>query len=148
MTRILLGVFAVVGLSACEPSFVDVTFDGVPKCEGDTKLENEFVVKIDGPKVSSFFRVKGDGAPMTSKLVAGKLYKMKAYKCASEPCEAEKNFFHGADIQAPEGKTGTVKLDLTGAPACVAPAPPPAPAEVDAGAPAEAAPDVDGGAAK
>lgn len=142
MTRILLGVFAVVGLSACEPSFVDVTFDGVPKCGPDTKLENEIVVKIDGPKVSSFFRVKGDGAPMTSKLVAGKIYKMKAYKCAAEPCESEKNFFHGADLQAPEGKTGTVKLELPGA-SCVSSAPPPAPAVEDAGTP-----EVDAGPAK
>ena len=144
MTRILLGVFAVVGLSACEPSFVDVTFDGVPECEG-SQLENEIIVKIDGPRSSSFFRITGDGAPMTAKLVEGNIYKLKAYKCASEPCESEKNFFHGADLQAPMGKTGTVKLELPGAPGCMVRAPPPAPpAPVeDAGAA-----DVDAGPAK
>lgn len=140
MTRILLGVIAVVGLSACEPSFVEVTFDGVPKCEG-SKLEHDVVVKIDGPRGSSFHRISGDGAPMSTKLVAGKLYKLKAYKCAGEPCESEKNFFHGADLQAPEGKTGTVKLELPGAPGCVVLAPPPV---EDAGTPA---PQVDAGPA-
>jgi hypothetical protein len=133
MTRTLLGVIAVIGLTACEPTFVDVTFDGIPKCEG-SRLESEIVLKMEGPRVSFFQRVTGDGAPVSSKLVAGKLYKLKAYKCVSEPCENEKNLFHGADVNAPEGKTGRVTLSLPGAPACVSLAPPPveAPAE-DAG---------------
>jgi hypothetical protein len=120
-------------LSACEPSFVEVTFDGVPKCEG-SKLTQEIVVKLDGPRVSSMNRLNGDGAPMTAKLVAGKLYKLKAYKCTSEPCEAEANLFHGADLTAPEGKTGRLTLALPGAPGCVPLAPPPAPAPPAEGA--------------
>ena len=129
MTRTALVVFAAFALSACEPTFVDVTFDGVPKCEG-SKLESEIVLKLEGPRASFFQRITGDGSPVSTKLVAGKLYKLKAYKCVSDPCESEKNLFHGADVSAPEGKTGRVTLSLPGAPACVSLAPP---AEQDAG---------------
>ena len=69
---------------------------------------------------------------MSGKLVAGKLYKLKAYKCVTEPCESEANFFHGADLTAPEGKTGRLTLELPGAPGCVPLTPPP---------PVEGAPD-------
>ncbi len=137
MTRYLPAVFAVIVLSACEPSFVEVTFDGVPKCEG-SKLSADVIVKLDGPRVSSFYRINGDGAPLTTKLVAGKIYKLKAYKCVSDPCETEKNFFHGADVTAPEGKTGRVTLSLPGVPECVSLAPPPAAVIEDAGAPVDA----------
>jgi hypothetical protein len=95
------------------------------------------VLKLDGPRVSSFHRVTGDGREVGTKLVAGKLYKLKAYKCTSEPCETEKNFFHGEDVTAPE-KAGRVTLTLTGAPECASLAPPPAAPVEDAGA---AAPD-------
>ena len=120
MTRsaTVLAVIAVIGFSGCEPTFVDVTFDGVPKCEG-SRLSSEIVLKLEGPRISLFQRIKGDGAPVTTKMVAGKLYKLKAYKCESEPCETEKNLFHGSDVTAPEGKTGRVTLNLPGAPACV-----------------------------
>ena len=128
MTRsaTVLGVIAVIGFSGCEPTFVDVTFDGVPKCEG-SRLSSEIVLKLEGPRISLFQRIKGDGAPVTTKMVAGKLYKLKAYKCESEPCEIEKNLFHGSDVTAPEGKTGRVTLTLPGAPECLVRAPPPAP---------------------
>lgn len=140
MTRspILIAVSAVL-LSACEPSFVEVTFDGVPKCEG-SKLSHDIVVKLDGPRVSSFHRLTGDGSPVSTKLVVGKLYKLKAYKCVSDPCEVEANLFHGEDVNAPEGKTARLTLKLPGAPECVPLAPPPAPAAEDAGTPPAAAP--------
>lgn len=130
-------------LTACEPTFVEVTFDGLPKCETN-KLSTEIVVKIDGPRSSSMHRARGDGEPMTAKLVVGKLYKVKAYKCASDPCETEKNLFHGDELTAPEGKTARMTLALPGAPACVPPEPPPAPAPApaeDAGVAAPAAAD-------
>lgn len=142
MTRSLLvpGVCALL-LSACEPTFVEVTFDGLPKCETN-KLSTEIVVKIDGPRSTSMHRARGDGEPMTAKLVVGKLYKVKAYKCASDPCETEKNLFHGDELTAPEGKTARMTLSLPGAPACVPPEPPPAPAAAeDAGVAAPAAAD-------
>lgn len=124
-------VIAVIVFSACEPTFVDVTFDGVPKCEG-TRLSSEIVLKIEGPRLSFFQVIKGDGAEVSTKMVAGKLYKLKAYQCVSEPCENEKNFFHGADITAPE-KSGSVKLELPGAPGCKSLAPPPAAPAEDGG---------------
>ena len=126
-----LGVIAVIGFSGCEPRFVDVTFEGAPKCEG-SKLTADIMLKLEGPKVSFSQRLTGDGAPVETKMVAGKLYKLKAYKCESEPCETEKNLFHGSDVTAPEGKTGRVTLTLPGAPACVVFAPTPAAVE-DAG---------------
>ena len=126
-----LGVIAVIGFSGCEPRFADVTFEGVPKCEG-SKLTAEILLKLEGPKVSFSQRLTGDGALVETKMVAGKLYKLKAYKCESEPCETEKNFFHGSDVTAPEGKTGRVTLTLPGAPGCVVFAPGPAAVE-DAG---------------
>ncbi len=128
MTRsaTVLGVIAIIGFSGCEPTFVDVTFEGVPKCEG-SQLSAEILLKLEGPRVSLFQRIKGDGAPVTTKMVAGKLYKLKAYKCESEPCEIEKNLFHGSDVTAPEGKTGRVTLTLPGAPECMVRAPPPPP---------------------
>ena len=134
MTRsgMALGVVAVVTLAACEPSFVEVTFDGVPKCDG-TRLTSEIVVKLEGPRVSSFHRLTGDGAPLTTKLVAGKLYKVKAYKCVSEPCETEANLFHGSELTAPEGKTGTLTLSLPGAPGCAPVVPEDAGTGADAG---------------
>ena len=133
MTRTALVLFAETALCACEPSFVEDTFDGLPKCEG-SKLESEIVVKLDGPRTSFFQRLNGDGSVMTTKLVAGKLYKLRAYKCVSDPCETEKNMFHGADVTAPEGKTGGVTLSLPGAPACVSLAPARDAAVEDAGA--------------
>lgn len=132
MTRLVPGMLCALLLCGCEPSFVEVTFDGVPKCAG-SKLTQEIVVKLEGPRVSSFNRLKGDGAPMTAKLVAGKLYKLKAYKCASEPCEVEANFFHGGELTAPEGKTGQLTLWLPGAPGCVPLAAPPPAESPDAG---------------
>lgn len=121
------------GFSGCEPTFVDVTFDGVPKCEG-SRLSSEIALKLEGPRVSFFQRVTGDGSPVTTKLVAGKLYKLKAYKCESEPCETEKNLFHGADVTAPaEGKPSRVMLTLPGAPECKVLAPPPVEGTPDAG---------------
>ncbi len=125
-SRIVLGAFAVIGLSACEPTFVEITFDGVPQCVG-SKLTSEIVVKLEGPSVSFMQRLKGDGGPVTTRLVAGKLYKLKAYKCVSEPCEAQANFFHGGDLNVPaEGKTARLTLDLPGAPGCLPLTPPPA----------------------
>ena len=132
-SRIVLGASAVIGLTSCEPTFVDVTFDGVPRCEGG-KLTSEIALKIEGPRVSSFHLIKGDGGPVTTKLQAGKLYKLKAYKCVSDPCEVEANFFHGGDLQAPaEGKTGRLTLELPGAPGCIPLTPPPAAEVPDAG---------------
>ena len=129
MSRLAPGMLCALLLCSCEPSFVEVTFDGVPKCEG-SKLTQEIVVKLEGPRVSWFQRFTGDGATMTTKLVAGKLYKLKAYKCASEPCEVEANFFHGGELTAPEGKTGHLTLALPGAPGC-APLAVPQPPAVD-----------------
>ncbi len=142
MTRSLFPVgLCALFLTACEPTFVEITFDGLPKCETH-KLSTEIVVKIDGPRSTSMHRARGDGEPMTAKLVVGKLYKVKAYKCAGEPCETEKNLFHGDELTAPEGKTARMTLSLPGAPACVPPEPPPAPAAVeDAGVAAPAAAD-------
>lgn len=124
MTRsaTVLGGVAALALCACEPSFVDVTYTGAPKCEG-SKLTNDVVVKIEGPRASSMLRLTGDGAAMAGKLVAGKLYKVKAYKCVSEPCESPANLFHGEEFTSPEGKAGTVALTFPGAPACVPLAP-------------------------
>lgn len=127
----VLGVIAAIGFSGCEPSLVDVTFDGVPKCES-SRLSSEILLKLEGPKISLSQRITGDGAQVTTRMVAGKLYKLKAYKCETEPCESEKNLFHGSDVTAPEGKTGRVTLTLPGAPECVSLAPPPARVE-DAG---------------
>lgn len=121
-TATVLGGVGALFLSACEPIYVDVAYLGAPKCEG-SKLTHEVVLKIDGPRASSMFRITGDGAPLGGKLVAGKLYKVKAYKCASEPCESPANLFHGEDFTAPEGKTGTIALTFPGAPACVPLAP-------------------------
>jgi hypothetical protein len=130
MSRVFFAVSAAT-LCACEPKLVDVTYEGVPKCESG-HLAQDIALKLLGPRVSSSFRVTGDGAPLTGKLVAGKLYKLKAYKCASNPCESDANFFHGEDVTAPvEGQPGTVTLHIKGAPACVTAGA--APAAVDAG---------------
>jgi hypothetical protein len=118
-------------IAGCEPKFAQVTFAGAPVCP-DSKLQRDVVVKVDGPRVSVMQRLNGREGGFTAKLQQGKEYELKAYACATEPCETSANLADTQKVTAPESETGSVTLELKGLPPCEPVAPPPS-ATADAG---------------